>query len=37
VMYSEDYIITFKIFMKTIREFEDFKPHLEEYYSGLGV
>lgn len=37
VMYSEDYIETFEIFMKTIRGFEDFKPRLEVYYSGLGV
>ncbi|GFO96050.1 nucleotidyltransferase [groundwater metagenome] len=37
VMYSEDYMETFEIFMKTIREFEDFKPRLEVYYSGLGV
>ena len=37
VMYSEDYIETFEIFMKVIRRFEDFKPRLEVYYSGLGV
>ncbi len=37
VMYSVDYIETFEIFMKTIRGFEDFKPRLEVYYSGLGV
>ena len=37
MMYSEDYIETFEIFMKTIRGFEDFKPRLEVYYSGLGV
>jgi predicted nucleotidyltransferase len=37
VMYSDDYIETFEIFMKTIRGFEDFKPRLEVYYSGLGV
>ena len=37
MMYSVDYIETFEIFMKTIRGFEDFKPRLEVYYSGLGV
>jgi predicted nucleotidyltransferase len=37
VIYSLDYRETFEIFMKIIREFEDFKPRLEVYYSGLGV
>ena len=37
VLYSLDYVETFEIFMKTIRGFEDFKPRLEVYYSGLGV
>ena len=37
MMYSVDYIETFEIFIKTIRGFEDFKPRLEVYYSGLGV
>lgn len=37
VIYSVDYRETFEIFMKIIRGFEDFKPCLEIYYSGLGV
>lgn len=37
VIYSVDYRETFEIFMKIIRGFEDFKPRLEVYYSGLGV
>ena len=37
MIYSVDYRETFDIFMKTIRVFEDFKPRLEVYYSGLGV
>ena len=37
IIYFRDYRETFEIFMKTIREFADFKPHLEIYYSGLGV
>lgn len=37
VIYSVDYRETFEIFMKVIRGFEDFKPRLEVYYSGLGV
>ena len=37
VIYYRDYKDIFNIFMKTIREFEDFKPHLELYYSSMGV
>lgn len=37
VIYYRDYKEIFNIFMKTIKEFEDFKPRLELYYSGLGV
>ncbi|GFO96950.1 nucleotidyltransferase [groundwater metagenome] len=37
VIYYRNYKEIFNIFMKTIREFEDFKPRLELYYSGLGV
>ncbi len=37
VIYFVNYIETFEIFMKVIRRFEDFKPRLEVYYSGLGV
>lgn len=37
VIYSVDYRETFEIFIKIIRGFEDFKPRLEIYYSGLGV
>lgn len=37
VIYFRDYGEVFRIFMKTIREFEDFKPRLELYYSSLGV
>ncbi len=37
VICSVDYRETFEIFMKVIRGFEDFKPRLELYYSGLGV
>ncbi|MDP2767182.1 MAG: nucleotidyltransferase domain-containing protein [Candidatus Methanoperedens sp.] len=36
-IYSVDYRETFEIFMKVIRGFEDFKPRLDVYYSGLGV
>jgi uncharacterized protein len=37
VLYFSDYTEIFNTFMKTIREFEDFKPHLELYYSSMGV
>ena len=37
VIYYRDYKDIFNIFMKTIREFEDFKPRLELYYSSMGV
>ena len=37
VLYFSDYTEIFKTFMKTIREFEDFKPRLELYYSNMGV
>jgi hypothetical protein len=31
------YMEIFRIFMRTIRDFEHFKPRLDMYYSGLGV
>jgi len=37
VLYFSEFAEIFNIFMKTIREFEDFKPHLELYYSSMGV
>ncbi len=37
VLYFRDYTEIFNTFMKTIREFEDFKPRLELYYSSMGV
>ncbi len=37
VIYYRDFKDIFNIFMKTIREFEDFKPRLELYYSSMGV
>lgn len=37
VLYYSDYTEIFNTFMKTIREFEDFKPRLELYYSNMGV
>ncbi len=37
VIYYRDYKEIFNIFMKTIREFEDFKPRLQLYYSIMGV
>ncbi len=37
VIYYGDYKEIFNIFMKTIREFEDFKPRLKLYYSSMGV
>ncbi|MCZ7401756.1 MAG: nucleotidyltransferase domain-containing protein [Candidatus Methanoperedens sp.] len=37
VLYFSDYTEIFNTFMKTIREFEDFKPRLELYYSSMGV
>ena len=37
VIYYSDYREIFKIYMKTIRDFEHFKPRLEMYYSSLGV
>jgi len=37
VLYFSDYTEIFNTFMKTIREFEDFKPRLELYYSRMGV
>ncbi len=36
VLYFRDYTEIFNTFMKTIREFEDFKPRLELYYSSMG-
>lgn len=37
VLYYSDYTEIFDTFMKTIREFGDFKPRLELYYSNMGV
>lgn len=37
VLYFSDFKEIFNTFMKTIREFEDFKPRLELYYSNMGV
>ena len=37
VVYYKGYREIFRTFMKTIREFEDFKPRLDMYYSGLGM
>ncbi len=37
VIYFKDYKDIFNVVMRTIREFEDFKPHLELYYSSMGV
>lgn len=37
VLYFSDYTEIFNTYMKTIREFEDFKPRLEMYYSSMGV
>lgn len=37
VIYYRDFKDIFNIFMKTIREFEDFKPRLKLYYSSMGV
>lgn len=37
VLYFSDYTEIFNTFMKTIREFGDFKPRLELYYSSRGV
>ena len=37
VLYYSDYTEIFNTFMKTIREFDDFKPRLELYYSSMGV
>lgn len=37
VIYFRDYGQVFKVFMGTIREFEDFRPRLELYYSSLGA
>jgi predicted nucleotidyltransferase len=37
VLYFSDYTEIFYTFMKTIREYEDFKPRLELYYSSMGV
>ena len=37
VLYFSDYTEIFNTFMKTIREFDDFKPRLEFYYSSMGV
>ncbi len=37
LIHFRDYGEVFEVFMKTIREFEDFKPRLELYYSSLGA
>jgi predicted nucleotidyltransferase len=37
VLYFSDYTEIFNTFMKTIREFGDFKPRLELYYSNMEV
>ncbi len=37
VLYFNDYKEIFDTFMKTIREFGDFKPRLDLYYSNMGV
>jgi len=37
LLYYNDYTEIFDTFMKTIREFGDFKPRLELYYSNMGV
>lgn len=37
IIYYRDHAELFNINMKTIREYEDFKPHLDLYYSGLEV
>lgn len=37
VIYFKDYREIFDIFMRTIREFEDFKPRLELYHHNLGA
>lgn len=37
VLYFSDYAEIFNTFMKTIREFDDFRPRLELYYSSMGV
>ena len=37
VLYFKDYTEIFNTFMKTIREFDDFKPRLDLYYSSMGV
>ena len=37
VIFMADYNETFEVFMKTIRDFDAFKPRLDLYYSSLGV
>ena len=37
MIFYKGYDRIFDIFMETIREFEDFKPRLDMYYSGLGA
>lgn len=37
VVYFRDYDEIFDIFMKTIKDYESFRPHLESYYSHIGV
>lgn len=37
MIYFREYDRIFDIFMHTIREFEDFKPRLDMYYSSLGA
>lgn len=35
LLYRRNYAETFDVFMRTIKEFRDFKPCLDIYYSGL--
>jgi len=37
IIYYRDHAELFEINMKTIQEYEDFKPHLDLYYFGLEV
>lgn len=35
VLYHKDYVETFNVFLRTIREYEDFKPRLDLCHEGL--
>jgi len=37
ILYQKNYYDVFQIFVKTIKNFRDFKPRLDIYYSGLEV